>query len=1142
MSTAQLLKRNLVYYWRTNAAVVAGVAVAVAVLAGALIVGASVRASLRDLFVQRLGNTDLVVASSSFFRDQLADDLTKQPQFANHSFVSSAPLIALEGTIAHEKSGRRASHVRVYGVDERFWRFHGKNVRQLDNREMIIGGPLSRELDSRPGDQLLLTIQKPSDIPAESLHSRKEDLGRTLRLNQRETLPMEELGEFAVQPQQAEVRAVFLSLQLLQHEIDQPGRANLLLVSQRNRDSENNLQTQAALPELLKSAAVTEDYGLQIRALQDQQGISVEHNSKLLTDSLIEAATNAAKKMNLRVMPLMSYLANSITATENGKSIPYSLVTAVDDETWRQLKRADQDPTPIPFGMHLSGLTSIILNDWAARDLGVKKGDTVTLDYYYWHPDGRLETRSADFQLEAVIPISGLASDKDLVPSYPGITGSENLSDWDPPFPIELDRVRKQDEDYWHEFKTTPKAFISLARGQDVWQSRFGNLTSLRLHSNEGQVSAQVAETYKRSLLESLEPDRFGLAVIPVYQQGLMASRGATDFGEYFLYFSLFLVISALLLTALFFKLGIEQRLREIGLLQAIGLPDSRVRKLFLLEGLLLSVIGSLFGIVGAVAYGWLIMTGLRTWWIDAVGTSLLKLHVTPLSLIIGAVGGIVAALVCIVWTLRRVGKASTRTLLMGQSTEQMQTTSRKRRTILTRSRIATAFLTIGVLLLVATALHFVEQTVGFFFGGVLLLTSLLLYQSAWLRRGRGKVIQGNGWWSIARLGLRNATNRPGRSVLCIALIASAAFIIVSVDAFRHREGALTFDRKSGNGGFPLLAESLLPLVHDPNSKEGREALNLKSDASSPLATTTLVRFRMKPGDDASCLNLYQPRNPKIIAPPDDFIRANRFVFGNSLAATNEERDNPWLLLHRQFPDGAIPVIGDGNSLIYVLHLKPGEDFVLNRDGKTIHLRVVGALADSVFQSELLMSEANFLRLFPDQEGFRFFLIDTSKPGESAAIATALEDRLSDFGFDVASTNERLANFHRVENTYLSTFQMLGGLGLLLGTLGLAAVFLRNVLERRRELALLRAVGYKSSHLTQMAIAENALLLLAGLITGTLCALLAIGPVLFERGGRLANVSLVVLLLAVVVAGLGASLFATWATLRSPLLPALRAE
>jgi putative ABC transport system permease protein len=119
---------------------------------------------------------------------------------------------------------------------------------------------------------------------------------------------------------------------------------------------------------------------------------------------------------------------------------------------------------------------------------------------------------------------------------------------------------------------------------------------------------------------------------------------------------------------------------------------------------------------------------------------------------------------------------------------------------------------------------------------------------------------------------------------------------------------------------------------------------------------------------------------------------------------------------------------------------------------------------------------------------------------------------------------------------------MLGGLGLALGTLGLAAVLLRNVLERRRELALLRAVGYNRRHFGIMILAENALLLACGLLTGTLCALLAIAPVVNARGGRLPFASLGLLLAAVVVAGLAASLVATAAALRAPLLAALREE
>ncbi|PYT08432.1 MAG: hypothetical protein DMF60_04765 [Acidobacteria bacterium] len=188
----------------------------------------------------------------------------------------------------------------------------------------------------------------------------------------------------------------------------------------------------------------------------------------------------------------------------------------------------------------------------------------------------------------------------------------------------------------------------------------------------------------------------------------------------------------------------------------------------------------------------------------------------------------------------------------------------------------------------------------------------------------------------------------------------------------------------------------------------------------------------------------------------------------------------------------------------------------------------------------MLISEADFLRSFPDQGGSSFFLLDVA-PEASSAAAGVLEEQLSDFGFDAVPTSERLASFHRVENTYLSTFQTLGGLGLVLGTLGLAAVLLRNVLERRRELALLRAIGYNSTHFALMVITENAFLVCCGLITGALCALLAIGPAFVSRGGHFPALSMW-LLLSVFVVGLFASLAATVAALRTPLLPALRAE
>ena len=114
-----------------------------------------------------------------------------------------------------------------------------------------------------------------------------------------------------------------------------------------------------------------------------------------------------------------------------------------------------------------------------------------------------------------------------------------------------------------------------------------------------------------------------------------------------------------------------------------------------------------------------------------------------------------------------------------------------------------------------------------------------------------------------------------------------------------------------------------------------------------------------------------------------------------SLAETEEEEANPWLLLERDDDDGTIPVIGAANSMTYVLHLKLGEELVLPQSGgEPLRLRLVATLADCVFQSELLMSEDHFLRLFPQHEGFRYFLLDTA-PGEAETVTGVLEQRLS---------------------------------------------------------------------------------------------------------------------------------------------------
>lgn len=1135
MSYATLIKHNLRYFWRTNLAVIMGVTAAVAVLAGALLTGDSVRASLRQLLLGRLGNTAQVITATTFFRAQLAADMQQDERFST-AFNAACPLISLTGVITHEASHRRAGKVQVYGVDADFWQFHGVSAPQMKGADGAwLSDALARELSSQPGDSLVLRLEKPADIPTESLHGRKDEAGKTIRLTAGESLAATGIGEFSLHPQQGNVRAVFVPLQLLQKELGAKQKANTILLSAR---ADAAAADTSLAEQILRDKFNLADLGLNIRTLATQQSLVLERNSNLLTDDLAKTVYAAATESGLQATGVFAYVANAIRAGE--RTIPYSLVVALEPGQLAGLSQPDNGQT-----------TPIILNEWAARDLNARPDDEITLDYYRWQDAGGLVTKSAQFRLTQITALTGIAADRELIPAYPGITESDSISDWNPPFPVNLKLIRPQDEAYWKQYRTTPKAFIPLSSGQELWRSRFGSLTSIRLIPPSGSDLSQVSRTLQQKLKARLNPMQAGLSVFAARAAGEQAAQGATDFGEYFLYFSFFIVVSALLLTALFFRLGVEQRLREIGLLRAVGFPARGIRSLFLREGLVLAVIGSLTGLPGALIYGWLMMYGLRTWWSGAVGTTLLTLHVSAVSLVSGFLAGVITALLVIVLTVRKLARVAPRNLLAGRSGNELwsgqgggwtcyRPYSIPLRKLLTVSRAAILLSLSGVALLAAAVLKLIGQTAGFFGAGCLLLIAALCWFAAWLRSDQRGPIVGTGWWPVSLLGFRSATTRPGRSVLCIALIASATFIIVAVDAFRKDNTAISYQKNSGTGGYTLLADSLLPIVPDPDTASGRADLALDATGNVNLDEVKIDRFRVREGDDASCLNLYQPRNPRIIAPTDSFLSAGRFAFQGSLAETSAEKLNPWLLLNKQFADGAVPVIADANSMTYVLHKSIGDELVISASNDDpVRLRLVGALSDSVLQGELVMSEPNFLHLFPDVQGWRFFLIDAPRPAELTGV---LEDKLSDYGFDVASTGMRLAGFHRVENTYLSTFQTLGGLGLLLGTVGLAAVLLRNVLERRRELALLRATGFQRSHLTLLIVAENAFLLSCGLLAGILCALLAIAPAFAARGGQLSFTSLGMLLSAVLLTGLAASLLAVSAALRAPLLQNLRAE
>ena len=428
-----LVLRGLAHYWRTHAAVVLGVATAVAVLAGALLVGDSVRGSLRDLVLDRLGRADLVVVSENFFREQLAADVAAQPAFAE-AFTGISPLIIVQGLVTEQASGRRAGQVLVYGVDERFWRFHGVGgIDGPSGRDALVSPALAAQIGAEAGGALLVRVQRPSDVPLESLHGRRDDLGSAVRLTVRAVLPPASLGEFSLAPQQGEVRAVFMPLSVLQEELERPARVNALLVAAPPGVSALPDRV-ARLDQLVGGQAALEDVGLHVETLDGPGVLDVWSDAGLLDDADVTAIEAARAGTALQDQPVFTYLVNGMRVGE--REVPYSLVTAID-------------LTVIAPRVALNGLPGVappvVLNEWAAADLGAAPGDALTLEYFVWEEPGRLVTRSAEFQVAGIVPVE--AGDPDLAPAYPGISETDSLIDWDPPFAIDLGRIRPVDEE-----------------------------------------------------------------------------------------------------------------------------------------------------------------------------------------------------------------------------------------------------------------------------------------------------------------------------------------------------------------------------------------------------------------------------------------------------------------------------------------------------------------------------------------------------------------------------------------------------------------------------------------------------------------------------------------------------------------------
>ncbi len=1184
MNFWRLIFRNLVYYRRANVAVVLGAAVGVAVITGSLAVGDSVTGSLRDLAVARLGRTAFALTTGNFFRESLAADLARPDEFPK---ARPVPAVMLEATASDAESETRVPQVTLFGVDRRFGAitdpadafglpFTAAALRPA-TRAAAVSRSLADDLNLRPGSLLLVTFVRPGLAAPDSLFGRRKrtEVLQTVRLNVARVLPEAGAGQFSLKGDRPRPRNVFVSLEWLQEQIKRSGLANVLFVpgvgdrvdargskvGDAEHDKEHTLAPampglQSVAPGLerlnaaLARTATIDDYGLRLLVGKEA---ALESREMVLSPEVVAAAEAAAGQAGLRYSETSIYLANNITRLDGdirGPTVPYSVVAAGDFASpFAPLVSLSGSMLPALEG------DGVVLNQWTADQLGAAVGDTVTMSFYRVAADGSWATFSKLFTVRGIAAMTGAAVDRTLVPQFEGLTDAPKISDWRPPFPIDLTRIRDVDEAYWKEYGPAPKAFISAAAMRDIWAggqdgrpAETGWVTSVRLAAANGGATTETdLASFTRSLTMILGGGRgrasvghATLAFIPVRQAALAGAAAATDYGSLLLGLSSFLVLAAALLVALLVRLSVETRARQVGLLLAVGFTRGAAARLLLGETMVLIIVAVAAGVPLGVVYARGILWALATMWTGAVGSFPLTLHVEPASLAIGGAAGFAVAALAAVWAVRVLRRGEVLTLLGGWRALGLSAWRPRARVAGTIAIISLAGA--ATVLVLAGFGHRVEATTAFFISGSLLLVAGLAWTWVGLRRAARQ--PAGVALTIPRLARRYAARQPVRSLLTVGLLAAATFIIVTVAANRQGSSEADLARKdSGAGGFALVGDAPLGLPADPGTAAGRRELGFDPADEARLAGVKIYSLPVQAGDDASCLNMQRPLVPRVVGLPELLIGRGGFSFAE-FQPLPPGMTNPWELLNQELPGGEVPAIGDEASVRWILHSGLGGTITVPGPRGDVHLRIVGLLRGSIWQSELLVAQPQLERRF-GTKGYRRFLIEgpqQERRGGSAARAAILRYELGDFGFDLRTTGAVLAGFEGVQNAYLSSFETLGGLGLALGAFGLVTVLLRNVAERRSELALLLALGFGRGQVVRLVVAENAMLTALGLGIGLVAGLMAAGPHLVQAGAAVAWAPLAASLAAVLVIGLGASMVAARQAVGDELITAIRAE
>lgn len=1081
MTFSHLAFRSFMRFWKSNLLVIIGAAISTMVLTGTLIVGDSMRFSLEQSTELRLGKIEQVFSGNDrYFRSDIARELNQQLG------IEVSALLQQRGIASSQGGKFKLNNIQVLGID-RYFSSLASGAERLnipENNEAYISENLAKRLNLKSGDSFLLRVEKASLVPKNAPFVSSTDNYISLRLKVDKILSNDQLGRFNLSISQTAPYNIFVSNSFLNDKLDWKGKANTLLFSSGKAKNE--------IYGAIENLWTLEDNALTISSVNDQQNLEVT-SQRVFIDSItafkIKGILPEAKE-------ILTYMANAITL--KGKSTPYSFISAG------------------PFLRSLKD-NEILINTWLAEDLDAAIGDALDVTYFSIGPLRKLIEKKHQFIIKDIVPMEGQYAEQKLMPDLPGLSDAGSCREWEAGIPISLDAIRDKDEAYWNKYRGTPKAFINYDTGKKLWQNRFGVCTAIWLP----QKPSDAAEI-ERQLSSTISPDDLGFTIKSVKDDGLQAARGGVDFSQLFMGLSFFLLVAAIILMSLLFNLHLEKRVSEIGTLKAIGFTSGMIKKVFLLEGIFIAIPGLLIGISLAILYNKLVFMALDSVWQEIVLTSILKETILPVTLLNG---GVVSMIIIGLTIWRNTIKK------LASTSSELQRKLRKRASqkLLFLTKVVSILLLLiasGLIIYDATAVNSLNTGIYFTVGALLLISFLFVAST---RIGRNVP---NKWFDRRALMVNNISRGRKRSIRIILLFALGTFVTMSTGLNQKDLQKNAYEKSSGTGGFQFYMESTIPILNDLNDLETRTNMGI----DRPMK---FLQLRKNEGDDASCLNLNRVTSPRILSVRSDQLE-NRFTFVTQTPDLNLE--NPWSSLKKRLPGNVIPAILDQTVIQWGLGKSVGDTLIYKDElGQEMYLKIIGGLANSIFQGNVIIDEKLFLDHFPSSSGSHVFLVE-EESDELEDSKAMLTRTFRNEGLEIEVASDRLAKFNQIENTYLSIFLLLGGLALILGTIGLGISLARNLLDRSKEIGLLGAIGFRKNQIFSMITMEYLVLLSIGTLIGTISAFIATLPSFISGINQNSWQSALILIAAIMINGFIWIFIISKSFLRKKLISAIRAE